>query len=351
MIKKFPRCLVFSGLVLVMVAGCGKFDQSSIKMPKFKFVTTENLHSLACADSGDIWASGNYGTIIHSSDRGKKWKKQKTGVEELLCCIEFASKNKGWAAGVRGVIIHTSDGGKTWTAQQSGTENNFMDLFFLDDRHGWAVGEFGTVIHTDNGGKTWTAQMEAQDTIYNDVFFVDTQTGWIVGEFGTILHTGDGGKTWQPQKCQDIVPVIKETDWAIPLPALYGIFFKDKNKGWIVGMEGIIIETEDGGKTWSRVDSGTDKPLYNIKFRGSKAWVVGNKGVYLMSDDNGKTWTVKDKAIKTKFWLRDVLFCDDKNGVIVGARGTIARSGDGGATWQLISGFSYDMEEFGLADF
>ena len=41
----------------------------------------------------------------------------------------------------------------------------------------------------------------------------------------------------------------------------------------------------------------------------------------------------------------------DCNGIIGGARGTIVLTGDGGATWNIISGFRYDMEEFGLADF
>jgi len=50
-------------------------------------------------------------------------------------------------------------------------------------------------------------------------------------------------------------------------------------------------------------------------------------------------------------WLRAVSFGDDKRGLIVGAQGTIALTDDGGFSWKLISGYSYDMKEFGLADF
>ena len=31
--------------------------------------------------------------------------------------------------------------------------------------------------------------------------------------------------------------------------------------------------------------------------------------------------------------------------------GTVATTKDGGKSWKVISGFSYDMPEFGLADF
>lgn len=272
----------------------------------------------------------------------------------LLGSIRFANQQEGWAAGVGGVIIHTADGGKTWAPQKSGTGKDLLDLFFLDSLNGWAVGEFGTVIHTDNGGKTWSVQGEKEDKIFNSVFFTDKSTGWIVAEFGTILHTEDGGATWTPQECKALEPDTGPAggaDWAKPLPALYGVYFENKELGWIAGMDGVILKTADAGKTWTKAVSGTDKPLYSVVVKGSKGWAVGNKGVYLMSSDGGATWQVKADAIKTKFWLRNVVFADELHGLIVGARGTIVLSDDAGMHWNIISGFTYDMAEFGLADF
>ncbi|MCP4716523.1 MAG: hypothetical protein GY868_15490 [Deltaproteobacteria bacterium] len=334
-----------------MVSGCGKFDRSNIKMPEFNFITQENLHSIALQDADTIWISGNYGTVMATTDGGATWNKQVTGVKEMLGSICFVDGVIGWAAGVKGTVVHTSDGGKTWAQQQSGTAKDLLDLFFLNASQGWAVGEFGTIIHTEDGGRTWGPQAQAQDTLYNDVFFTDADTGWVVGEFGTIIHTEDGGRTWQPQHCPGLVPEVSETDWEKPLPALYGIYFSDSLTGWVVGMDGVIISTADGGRTWTRLVSGTDKPLYCIVVRGANGWAVGNKGVYLSSLDGGRTWSVKAGALKTKFWLREVAFADSRNGLIVGARGTLAKTADGGATWDLVSGFSYDMPEFGLADF
>lgn len=348
--KKLINFMAVAALIL-LICGCSKFDPSAIKMPEFKFVTTENLHSIAYVDAGHLWISGNYGVVLFSPDGGKTWQKQKSGVDVLLGNIAFADQRKGWAAGVKGTVVHTSDGGKTWSRQPSGTEEDLMDLFFLDSRYGWAVGDFGTVIHTENGGETWTEQIEPEDKIFNDVFFVDPHIGWIVGEYGTIMHTVDGGKTWQPQECSDIVPVLSEAEWERPLPALYGTYFPDKDRGWIVGMDGVILRTGDGGKTWQKKDSGTDKPLYSICIIGQNGWIAGNKGVYLRSVDGGETWTLMDDAIKTKFWLREVSFADSDHGFIVGARGTIVRTSDGGSSWDFISGFRYDMEEFGLTDF
>jgi len=352
MMRNAAGCAAVFLVLAVTLCGCGKFDRSKIKMPKFNFVTSENVHSVAYAGADNVWISGNYGTLCFSSDAGRTWEKQDSGIRDLLLgSITFAGRRSGWASGVKGTILHTTDGGTTWQPQASGTEHDLLDLFCLDEHTCWVVGEFGTILHTGDGGASWAPQIEEQDTIYNDVFFADRRNGWVVGEFGTILHTGDGGASWQPQECSDIVPEVSATEWERPLPALYGLFFRDALQGWIVGMDGVILRTEDGGKKWAKLPSPTDKPLYSIMVKGNRGWIVGNKGSYLTSSDGGLTWSEKSGDIKTKFWLREVAFGNENNGVIVGAMGTIVRTQDGGGTWDIVSGFRYDTEEFGLADF
>jgi len=332
--------------------GCGKFDRSKIKMPKFTFATSSNVQGIAYLDPAHIWISGDYGAILFSGDGGKTWDKQDSGLaEELLCTIRFVNKDAGWASGVGGTIVHTRDGGRTWARQDSGTEHHLLDMFFLDSRLGWAVGEFGTILRTRDGGTTWLPTGQVEDKMYNGVYFIDNNTGWIVGEFGTILISRDGGITWQPQQCQDLGLEDDDAGWGKPRPALYSIVFADRLRGWIVGMDGVILHSADGGMTWDKIDSGTDKPLYSLVVKGTQGWAVGNKGVYLTSSDGGRTWAENRDAIKTKYWLRTVAFCNDREGIIGGAIGTIVRSHDGGAAWDIISGFRYDMEEFGLADF
>ncbi len=353
MLLKIKPCFFVLGIVsaLLILGACGKFDRSKIAMPKMKFITGENLHSVKFIDAGHLWIFGNHGTIYFSGDGAATWTKQETGLEILLGDASFVSKDEGWAVGVAGTVIHTTDGGKTWKPQRSGIEKDLLAVFFLDAQQGWAVGEYGTLIHTADGGATWATMMEPEDKGYNNVLFVDQNTGWVIGEFGTILHTEDGGKSWTPQECKDFDAAVKAAGWDRPKPTLYGICFLDKDHGWLTGMDGVIIRTTDGGKTWNTLPSGTDKPIYSIQIKGNRGWAVGNKGIYLMSEDGGATWHPKDKVIKTKYWLRQIAFNDEKNGLVVGATGTVATTNDGGNTWKIISGFSYEMEEFGLADF
>ena len=52
------------------------------------------------------------------------------------------------------------------------------------------------MLHTSDGGATWTQQGNGFTEDLYDVFFLDAQTGWAVGSKGTILETRDGGFTW-----------------------------------------------------------------------------------------------------------------------------------------------------------
>jgi photosystem II stability/assembly factor-like uncharacterized protein len=341
--------------VMLSLVGC-KPGRPQFAMPEIKMITGENLHSVVAFTPEEVMVCGSYGAVYFTNSGGgdiKEWQPQVSGVgDTLLCEATFVSRQRGWVVGTKGTIISTSDGGKSWKQQESGTEKNLFSVAFVDASNGWAVGEFGTIIHSADGGESWTFQAESIDKMLNGVCFVDAMHGWVVGEFGTILHTADGGGSWETQRCEAIETKVglDSYDWK-PMPALYEVHFEDVNRGWIVGMDGIILKTEDGGKLWRKIETGCEVPLYSIEIKGRKGWVVGSRGYYLISEDGGESWAVKDEVIKTRFWLRDVSFSDMDNGWIVGAMGAAARTTDGGVSWELISGIRYDMKEYGLVDF
>jgi len=60
------------------------------------------------------WACGRNGTIIRTTDQGRTWESQATGVDTTLFDIEFGDTLRGMAAG-NSVVLHTVDGGRTWS--------------------------------------------------------------------------------------------------------------------------------------------------------------------------------------------------------------------------------------------
>src|SRR5215470_12244769 len=78
----------------------------------------------------------------------------------FLRSVTLASDStRAWAVGAGGTILATTDGGKTWTPQTSGVAAALWSVHFhAEGQRGWAVGEGGTILATTDGGKTWTPQ-------------------------------------------------------------------------------------------------------------------------------------------------------------------------------------------------
>ena len=65
--------------------------------------------------------------------------------------------------------------------------------------------------------------------------------------------------------------------------------------GVVVGNNGVILKTIDGGLTYTSVNSGVTDNLVDVKYIGNSTflacgWIWGNHGVLLKSVDNGDTW-------------------------------------------------------------
>jgi photosystem II stability/assembly factor-like uncharacterized protein len=76
-----------------------------------------------------------------------------------------------------------------------------------------------------------------------------------VGGRGHILISEDDGETWT----QAEVPTRA---------ALTGVFFHDRNLGWVVGHDAVVLRTTDGGGTWERVHWAPEEesPFFDIWF-------------------------------------------------------------------------------------
>jgi photosystem II stability/assembly factor-like uncharacterized protein len=146
----------------------------------------------------------------------------------------------------------------------------------------------------------------------------------VVGTQGTILHTTNGGADWSPQTSG-----VSST--------LNQVFFVNSNVGWAVGSSGVIINTVDGGLNWGRQTSNSTRSLNNLHFTdANNGWVVGSSGTILKTTNGGTTWEPQN-IISSNTSSSGVHFIDSNTGWIsvtqVGESAFILSTTDGGATW------------------
>lgn len=104
------------------------------------------------------------------------------------------------------------------------------------------------------------------------------QPKWRVGQSGLIQH-------YSPDRGWIDIPSGVRAD-------LFDVTFSTATVGWIVGHEGTVLRTTDGGSNWNRVSSPTSEDLVRVSALGTqKAQVMSRSGRAFVTNDAGKSWT------------------------------------------------------------
>ncbi len=223
------------------------------------------------------WICGTMGSIYHTQDGGDTWTQQSAPLPGDFYKICFAGDSTGWIVGDNGVILGTVDAGENWIFQFSGVLQDLVAVSFTDVNNGWVAGgtESGVLLSTSNGGQTWVLRDPGTPDLLYAVFFINPYMGWL-GLNNVILHTTDVGDHWLGQVPPGVDGPVNglwfttvNRGWAIQGPRVYAtadggvswslqltalpfkyftaICFADTAHGWVVGKDGIIYHTSDGG--------------------------------------------------------------------------------------------------------
>lgn len=170
------------------------------------------------------------------------------------------------------------------------------------------------------------------------VYAIGSDNIWVVGEEGTILKSTDGGITWI-----SVANNLTEN--------LNTVEFVNPDTGWIAGpdngnySDSAAFRTTDGGLNWEvqSLGSGGGHLVYDIDFvegpsgEPMRGFITGGLTTTWRSDDYGGTWDVVRGACGYgNFW--SCSFVDKNTGWFVGEASnvdptTILCTTDGGVTW------------------
>jgi Photosynthesis system II assembly factor YCF48 len=102
------------------------------------------------------WRLGDGGLIEVSTDRGKTWKPQSSGVTADLTAGSATSDKVCWVVGKSGTLLLTADGGKHWNLISSPITSDLGGVHATDASHAsiWDVSNRNS-FETNDGGATW----------------------------------------------------------------------------------------------------------------------------------------------------------------------------------------------------
>ncbi len=107
------------GLILTTTTAGTTWGIADTKIPT---AVAEGLNFRCVASFGkSVWAAGRPGSVVlRSADFGKTWESVATGWHVPINALCAISETEVWAAGDLGAVLKSTDGGKTWTTQRCG---------------------------------------------------------------------------------------------------------------------------------------------------------------------------------------------------------------------------------------
>jgi photosystem II stability/assembly factor-like uncharacterized protein len=222
--------------------------------------------------------------------------------------ISAVDSNVCWVAGEHRLLVRTTDGGENWYWSDNGLDpDGYGAVFAKSASVAWTASYTGKIYQTIDSGKTWALQYSYPGpgaTFFDAIYFWDDQNGIALGDPPLypaacrflILRTTNGGAVWTPDTSG--VPIVTNQ---------YGFTMDFDVTGdhfWF-------------GSSTSPISPG-DTTIQTI---------IGH------SSDRGATW--ETLYAPPSFGNVEVAFSDSLNGLITGGARHIARTTDGGKSWQM----------------
>lgn len=190
-----------------------------------------------------------------------------------------------------------------------------------------AAGELGHLFHSKGAGQPWREATVApqRGSTLTQVFFADRSLGLAVGHDNWILRSEDGGQSWQEAHFD-----------ADAAEALMGVWGTARGPLFATGSFGRLLVSDDRGKTWQPRDTGLgDRHFYGIAGGGQqRLMLVGESGLVARSADGGQSWERLPDFYNGSFFGLIALSASDW--LVYGMRGKVFRTGDFGESWQEV---------------
>ena len=313
--------------------------------------------------------------------KAQQWKELHTGVTEDLydiCCIDT---NTIFASGQNGVILKTTDGGETWEEKYRRPRCQITKMCFANSQVGYAfcdsvISRYShtwSLLKTEDGGETWNQTgmpytsgffvfSDDYSVLWNryvgsEIALKGTDTVFIAISFDGVYRSLNGGVDFEKTTMESFVP-----------SDVRGFHLEDSIGYLLWGNSDYtpsgIAKTEDGGETWYRINTVSDMAHYILfaHFQSNKSirvfggFSIEPYGLFSLLDTQDGFETIETGYTQLEVFIfpmeecyRKSCFTDDSNGIafFVGKdmvdTWDIGYTEDNGSSWTLYphSNFSF----------
>lgn len=213
------------------------------------------LRTVCTVNANLAWAAGDNGVLLKTDSSGVTWKSQPSPTSYTIRAIKFITETVGFLAGDNGMLYKTENAGLSWDKISLPVADSIYDMDIVSDTLMVLVGSKGTVLRSTDMENFILVDSTGQAT--EDLLSVNFYTeylGWACGANGVYLRTIDGGLKWDVYNVYIPDPSDKKK-LVLVTEQLNSVSFSNMSDGWMVGNNGLILRTTDGGNHWADISN------------------------------------------------------------------------------------------------
>lgn len=323
----------FDGSVFIATGNAGVILQSKDGATWDNSLSSKTafpFNSVVGDGNGNFIAVGNNG-VIYSTKAGARI----TSPTSLAFNSITYANGTYVAGGANGVLIASSDG-FSWKLLKSPITSNIKNIKFANGSF-IAVGDLGAMLISDNG-YDWKDISIHSHFGYTDIAANPQDKSYMLIGTNTkyaLIGSSYDLSTWSFYQGLTTAYLVNSVTCG-------------EMNCVIVGNRGMNLSSDNNGKSWNLLKTGTEYSLQSAANNGKITVAVGNNGVIMVSNDKGLTWEVSAVG-SGNYTLLDVKYLKDYF-YAVGTNGTLLRSNDGYKWETLKSGVTSTLRSIIFTD-
>jgi len=249
----------------LMLTGCeAPLNLDKVEQEKSKPIRrTDQFQSMTSNDQ-TLVAVGNNGLVLTRSKTADTWQRQTLKGQPALVAVTTCPDQSLAALSLDKTLWTSQDNGSSWQPNPIDTQEDLVALTCAPNNSLWVAGSFSTILNTSDKGQSWNSFSLNEDALLTGVQFVDNQNVIATGEFGVLARSSDGGANWD-------APSYIPNDFYTQ-----GAYFTSPQEGWVGGLSGQILYTNDGGENWSKQTTPSESPVFSFYPLGERLFAFGD---------------------------------------------------------------------------
>lgn len=268
----------FEGKILKTTSGGASWFEQNVS-------SNSDLYGIAAYNgfgglsTDTLYACGEGGVLLRTYNGGQSWTSLNTGTNSDLMSVYSITSLSGadiniFICGENGTTRYTTNGGSTWAAGSPMPNQTLNSIIFINPLSGFTVGDNGTLGYSANLGQFSSRPTPNSDDLYDITTISNSYNLYISTEAGNVIKTTNLGTSWDTYNTGVTTPLYTIDQIGTEL--------------WTAGAKGNVRYSSNNGGNWTGQNTGTSFTLRSIfMIDNLNGWVVGDNGVILATDNGG----------------------------------------------------------------